>query len=59
METLLIITVMLLVFAIAYTVIYLLEAIKTNETAGIIYLSVMVLTMLFSFITIYFLVNAN
>ena len=59
METLLIITVMLLVFAIAYTVIYLPEAIKTKTTAGIIYLSFVLLTMLFSFATIYFLVNAN
>ena len=60
METLLIITVMLLVFGLAGTMILLIHAIKMRVIDGIIYLSFALILILCAATTIYLLLlNAN
>ena len=59
METLLIITAMLLVFGLAGTIILLIHAIKMKAIDGIIYLSFALVLILCAATTIYLLLNAN
>ena len=59
METLLIITAMLLVFGLAGTTILLIHAIRMKAIDGIIYLSFALILILCAATTIYLLLNAN
>lgn len=60
METLLVITIMLLVFGLAGTIILLIHAIRMKAIDGIIYLSFALILILCAATTIYLLLlNAN
>ena len=59
METLLIITVMLLVFGLAGTILLLIHAIKMRAIDGIIYLSFALILILCAATTIYLLLLNN